>query len=416
MDNIIAGLDIGTSKVSAVLAKASSNGIQILGVGISPNNGMKKGVVVDIESTTKAVEQAMDQLRNMTNMEVDSVFINISGGHVTLFENRGVIAVTREDREITGEDVRRVMQAARIFALPPEKEIVDVIPIQFIVDGYDEIRDPVGMFGTRLEVDASIVTCNSTTLQNLIRSVERAGLDIEGVVIEPLALGEVLLTRDEKELGVVVIDVGAGKTEYSVFESGILKSSGFIPVGGDSITNDLAVGLRMSFGEAENLKKQYGVVKPEYSQCSTVPVKGIADGGTREVSIEEFCEIIEARVYEIFFLVNRELLKSGIKDTLSSGVVITGGGVSFLKGSKEVVQEIMNLPVRIGIPEYIGVSSPVYSSGVGIVKYLAGRKYYYGGEIESTPKKTRMFGRQKSKQGQKGGALTRIKDFLDEYF
>lgn len=262
MDNIIAGLDIGTSKVSAVLAKASSNGIQILGVGISPNNGMKKGVVVDIESTTKAVEQAMDQLRNMTNMEVDSVFINISGGHVTLFENRGVIAVTREDREITGEDVRRVMQAARIFALPPEKEIVDVIPIQFIVDGYDEIRDPVGMFGTRLEVDASIVTCNSTTLQNLIRSVERAGLDIEGVVIEPLALGEVLLTRDEKELGVVVIDVGAGKTEYSVFESGILKSSGFIPVGGDSITNDLAVGLRMSFGEAENLKKQYGVVKP----------------------------------------------------------------------------------------------------------------------------------------------------------
>lgn len=299
---------------------------------------------------------------------------------------------------------------------PPEKEIVDVIPKQFIVDGYDEIRDPVGMFGTRLEVDASIVTCNSTTLQNLIRSVERAGLDIEGVVIEPLALGEVLLTRDEKELGVVVIDVGAGKTEYSVFESGILKNSGVIPVGGDSITNDLAVGLRMSFGEAENLKKQYGVVKPEYSQCSTVPVKGIADGGTREVSIEEFCEIIEARVYEIFFLVNRELLKSGIKDTLSSGVVITGGGVSFLKGSKEVVQEIMNLPVRIGIPEYIGVSSPVYSSGVGIVKYLAGRKYYYGSEIESTPKKTRLFGRQKSKQGQKGGALTRIKDFLDEYF
>ncbi len=416
MDNLIAGLDIGTSKVSAVLAKASSNGIQILGVGISPNNGMKKGVVVDIESTTKAVEQAMDQLRHMTNMEVDSAYINISGGHVTLFENRGVIAVTREDREITGEDVRRVMQAARIFALPPEKEIVDVIPKQFIVDGYDEIRDPVGMFGTRLEVDASIVTCNSTTLQNLIRSVERAGLDIEGVVIEPLALGEVLLTRDEKELGVVVIDVGAGKTEYSVFESGILKNSGVIPVGGDSITNDLAVGLRMSFGEAENLKKQYGVVKPEYSQCSTVPVKGIADGGTREVSIEEFCEIIEARVYEIFFLVNRELLKSGIKDTLSSGVVITGGGVSFLKGSKEVVQEIMNLPVRIGIPEYIGVSSPVYSSGVGIVKYLAGRKYYYGSEIESTPKKTRLFGRQKSKQGQKGGALTRIKDFLDEYF
>jgi cell division protein FtsA len=416
MDNIIAGLDIGTSKVSAVLAKLGSSGIQILGVGISPNNGVKKGVVVDIESTTMAVEQAVEQLCNMTNMEVDSVFINISGGHVNLYENRGVIAVTREDREITGEDVRRVMQAARIFALPPEKEIVDVIPLQFIVDGYDEIRDPVGMFGTRLEMDAGIVTCSSTTLQNLIRSVQRAGLNIEGVVAEPLALGEVLLTKDEKELGVLIIDVGAGKTEYSVFENGMLKSSGFIPVGGDSITNDLAVGLSISYGEAENLKKQYGIVKPGYVQQETVPVKGIADGDQREVSVEEFCEIIEARVYEIFFLVNRELVKSGIKNALSSGVVITGGGVSFLKGCKEVAQEVTGLPVRIGIPEYIGVSSPVYSSGVGIVKYLAGRKHYYPGELKGVSKKAALFGKPKNRQIQKGGTLNRIKDFLDEYF
>ncbi|MDD2573459.1 MAG: cell division protein FtsA [Firmicutes bacterium] len=416
MDNIIAGLDIGTSKVSAVLAKLDSNGIRILGVGISPNNGVKKGVVVDIESTTMAVEQAVEQLKNMTNMEVDSVFINISGGHVTLYQNRGVIAVTGEDREITGEDVRRVMQAARIFALPPEKEIVDVIPLQFIVDGYDEIRDPVGMFGTRLEMDAGIVACSSTTLQNLIRSVERADLNIVGVVAEPLALGEVLLTKDEKELGVLVIDVGAGKTEYSVFENGMLKNSGFIPLGGDSITNDLAVGLRISFGEAENLKKQYGIVKQEYAGQETVPVKGIADGSQREIGIEELCEIIEARVYEIFFLVNRELIKSGIKPKLSSGVVVTGGGVSFLKGCKEVAQEVMGLPVRIGIPEYIGVSSPVYSSGVGIVKYVTGRKHYYPGEMEGASKKTTLFGKPKTRKAQKGGALNRLKDFLDEYF
>lgn len=416
MDNIIAGLDIGTSKVSAVLAKTSSKGLQVLGVGISQNDGVKKGVVVDIESTTKAVEQAVDQLRNMTNMEIDSVFINISGGHATLFENRGVIAVTREDKEITGEDVRRVMQSARIFALPPEKEIIDVIPKQFIVDGYDEIRDPIGMFGTRLEVDACIVTCSSTTLQNLVRSVERAGLDIAGVVIEPLALGEVLLTNDEKELGVTVIDVGAGKTEYSVFENGLLKSSGFIPVGGDSITNDLAVGLRVSFGEAEKLKKQYGLVKPEYSQQTSIQVKSIAEDSPREIGIDELCEIIEARVYEIFFLVNRELVKSGIKNKLSSGVVVTGGGVSFLRGCKEVVHEVMGLPVRIGVPEYIGVSSPVYSSGVGIVKYLAGRKHYYSSETEGTSKKSWYFGKQKNKQVQKGKTLDRIKDFFDEYF
>lgn len=407
MDNVIAGLDIGTSKVSAVLAKPSSSGVQILGVGISPNSGVKKGVVVDIEGTAMAVKQAMDQLQHMTNMEVGSVFINISGGHITLYKNRGVIAVTDEDREITEEDVRRVMQAARIFALPQEKEIIDIIPFQYIVDGYDEIRDPVGMFGTRLEIDASIVACNSTTLQNLIRSVERAGLNIEGVVAEPLALGEVLLSKDEKELGALIIDVGAGKTEYSVFEDGTLKDSGFIPIGGDSITNDLAVGLRISFAEAEKLKKQYGVVKPEYAQQEAILVKGITDDSQRQVNIEDLCEIIEARVYEIFFLVNRELIKSGIKERLSSGAVVTGGGVSFLKGSKEIAQEITGLPVRIGIPEYIGVSSPVYSSGVGIVRYLVGKKHYYPGEMERTTK---------IRQKRRGGALNRLKDFWDEYF
>lgn len=416
MDSIIAGLDIGTSKISAVLAKSSSNGVQILGVGISPNNGVKKGVVVDIESTAAAIKQAIDQLQHMTNMEVNSVFINISGGHITLYENRGVVAVTAENREITGEDVKRVMMAAKIFALPPEKEVIDIVPLQFIVDGYDEIRDPVGMFGTRLEIDAGIIACNSTTLRNLIRSVERAGLNIKGIVAEPLALGEVLLSRDEKELGVLIIDVGAGKTEYSVFEGGILKGSGFIPVGGDSITNDLAVGLRISFNEAENLKKQYGVIKPEYMQQETMHVKGIAEDDERQISVEDFCEIVEARVYEIFFLVNREIIKSGIKTRLTSGVVITGGGVSFLKGNKEVAQEVTGLPVRIGIPEYIGVSSPVYSSGVGIVRYLAGRKHYYPGEIEGVSKNVMLYGKSRAKQRQKGSTLNRIKDFLDEYF
>jgi cell division protein FtsA len=415
MENIIAGLDIGTSKVSAVLAKVSSKGFHVLGVGISPNNGMKKGVVVDIDSTTKAVEQAIEQLQNMTNMEVNSVFINISGGHAVLYENRGVIAVTREDREIIREDVMRVMQSAKIFALPPEKEVVDVIPRQFIVDGYDEIRDPIGMFGTRLEVDASIVACSSTALQNLVRSVERAGLDILGVVTEPLALGEVLLTTDEKELGVVIVDVGAGKTEYSVFENGILRSSDFIPVGGDSITNDLAVGLRISFSEAENLKKQYGLVKAEYIEQETIPIRDITEDSTREIGMDELCEIIEARVYEIFFLVNRELVKSGIKSKLSSGVVVTGGGVSFLKGSKEVAQEVMGMPVRIGIPEYIGVNSPVYSSGVGIAKYVAGRKHYYQDEGDGASRKPKYFGK-KSRQAQKGSTLDKIKSFFEEYF
>jgi cell division protein FtsA len=418
MDNIIASLDIGTSKVSAVLGKIGSNGLQqVLGVGISANNGMRKGIVVDIDSTTRAIEQAVEQLQNMTNMEINSVYINISGGHASLYQNRGVIAVTREDREITVEDVRRVMQSARVFAMPPDREIVDVIPNQFIVDGYDEIRDPVGMFGTRLEVDACIVACSSTTLQNLVRSVERAGLDISGVVIEPLALGEVLLTPDERDLGVVVIDVGAGKTEYSVFENGLLKTSSIIPVGGDNITNDLAVGLRVPFSEAESLKRKYGFAKVQFAEeDNPISVKNIGEEYTREITVEEFAEIVEARVYEIFFLVNRELIKCGIKPRLSAGAVITGGGVSFLKGSKEIAQEVMGLPVRIGIPDYIGVSSPVYSSGVGIIRYIAGRKYYHREDSDKTTRRMGLFGRSRSKQSQKGRTFDKIKNLIDEYF
>jgi len=417
MSNFIAGMDIGTSKVSVVLGKADTNGVQVLGMGISPNNGMKKGVIVDIDSTAKAIEQAVEQLQNMTDMDIDSVYINISGGHASLFKNRGVIAVTREDREITPDDVRRVIQSAKVFALPPDKEIIDVIPRQFIVDGYDEIRDPVGMFGTRLEVDAEIVACNSTTLQNLIRSVARTGLQIEGVVLEPFAISEVLLTPDEKELGVAVIDVGAGKTEFSIFENGLLKSSDLIPVGGDNVTNDLAIGLRISLNEAENLKKQYGYAMASLAEDDlSIQVKSIGEEVRREISIEEFAGIIEARVYEIFFLINRELMKKGIKPGLSAGVVITGRGVSFLKGSREIAQGVMGLPVRIANPEKAGFSSLVYSSGFGIIKYVAGRRYFYTKEEENPGKKSSLFGKAKNRQIQKGKMMDKLKEFLDEYF
>lgn len=417
MSNLIAGMDIGTSKVSVVLGKIDVNGIQVMGVGISPNNGMKKGVIVDIDSTARAIEQAVEQLQNMANIDIDSVYINISGGHASLFKNRGVIAVTKEDREITGDDVRRVIQSAKVFALPPDKEIIDVIPRQFIVDGYDEIRDPVGMFGTRLEVDASIVACNSTTLQNLVRSVTRTGLEIDGVVLEPFAISEVLLTPDEKELGVVIIDVGAGKTEYSIFENGILKSSAIIPVGGDNITNDLAVGLRVSFNEAENLKKEHGYAMASLlEEDLNIRVNSIGEEAARDISTQEFIDIIEARVYEIFFLINRELMKQGVKPGLSAGAVITGGGVSFLKGSKEIAQQVLGLPVRIGTPEKAGITSLAYSSGFGIIKYVAGRRYFYQTEEESKAKKTGLFGKQKSRQGQKGNMMDKLKDFFDEYF
>ncbi len=417
MGNLVAGMDIGTSKVSVVLGKMGVNGLQVLGVGISPNNGMKKGVIVDIDSTARAIEQAVEQLQNMTNIDIESVYINISGSHASLFKNRGVIAVTREDREITRDDVRRVIQSAKVFALPPDKEIIDVIPRQFIVDGYDEIRDPVGMFGTRLEADAFIIACNSTTLQNLVRSVTRTGLGIDGIVLEPFAAGEVLLTPDEKELGVAIIDVGAGKTEFSIFENGILKVSESIPVGGDNITNDLAVGLRISFNEAEKLKKQYGyALASMVDEHLNIQVNSIGEEAPRDISVEEYTDIIEARVYEIFFLVNRELMKKGIKSGLSAGVVVTGGGASYLKGCREIAQQVLNLPVRTGVPENVGITSLAYSSAFGIIKYVAGRKFYYNEDDEAAGKKLGLFGRQKGRQRQKGQMIDKIKDFLDEYF
>jgi cell division protein FtsA len=416
MNEVTVGLDIGTSKVCTILGQLNkSNQLQILGVGTAQCKGIKKGVVVDIDSVAQTIKESVIQAERMSDMEVKSVFINIPGGHVTLIKNRGIIAVSGDEREITREDVERVLQEVRIGAIPVDREIIGVIPLQFIVDEYQNIKDPVGMAGVRLEVEAYIITAAASAVQNLIRCVERCNIDVAGIVIDPLASGQVILTRDEKELGVALIDIGGETTDISIFIDSTLVYTKLIPVGGMHITNDISIGLKIPAVDAEQLKRQYG-----YASVSLVPTDGdipVSSQGISQkkmVNNKELVDIIEARVQEIFCLVQRELEASGFLGRIPGGVVITGGGTSFLKGVLEISSSIIGLPVRIGIPQFIGVASPVYSAATGIVKYILSCQKY----DPSLLHEERMIGtRLKKKTSEKDEkVINRIKNFLTDFF
>ncbi len=372
MNELITGIDIGTSKICTIISQINKNGeIEIRGVGVSPCKGLKKGVVIDVDETVKGIRNSVSQAEHMANVGVDKVFINMAGGHVNFIKNKGIIAVTGENKEITKHDVERVIEAAKVIAIPADKEIIDVIPIQYIIDGYDEIRDPLGMIGTRLEVDTNIVIASTTSVENLVRCIRKADLEVGGIIVSPLAESEVLLSKDEKELGACILDIGAGTTDISVFKDGRIIYSKLLPVGGDHITNDLAVGLKISLEEAENLKRQYGFAMSDMvDENEEIDVKVIGNQSSVKVKARDICEIIEARTNEIIMLTNKNLIESGLKSSISTGVVLTGGGLSQIKGSMDLTRKILNLPVRIGSPDYIGVSLPTYSAAVGIIKYV----------------------------------------------
>ncbi|MDI6602439.1 MAG: cell division protein FtsA [Thermoanaerobacteraceae bacterium] len=376
MNEIITGIDIGTSKICTIISQMNKNGeVEIRGVGVSPCSGLRKGVVVDIDETVKSIKNSVNQAEHMANVEVKKVFINIAGGHASFVKNKGIIAVTGENKEITKHDIERVIEAAKVIAIPADKEIIDVIPIQYIIDGYDEIRDPIGMIGIRLEVDANIVISSTTSVENLTRCIRKANLEVGGIIVSPLAESEVLLSKDEKELGVCILDVGAGTTDISVFKEGTIVYSKLLPVGGDHITNDIAVGLKVSLTEAERLKRQYGFAMSDMvDEDEEININVIGSQSPVKVKVKEICEIIEARIHEIIMLTNKNLIESGLKSSISTGVVLTGGGLSQIKGSIELSKKILNLPVRIGSPDYIGVSLPTYSVAVGIIKYVERHK------------------------------------------
>ncbi|WP_353892200.1 cell division protein FtsA [Proteinivorax hydrogeniformans] len=365
--SIVASLDIGTSNTRVIVGEISEDrNVNIIGIGRSESLGLRKGTIVDLDNTVRSIREAIEQAERMVGMNIDSVYVGVSSAHVQVMKNRGVVAVSSEDKEITRQDYDRVLDGAGVVAMPPELEIIEIVPTNFIVDGYDGIKDPIGMIGVRLEVDALIMMCKSTILKNLTKCVERAGLDIRGLVVNNLASANVALNEDEKELGAVLIDIGGGTTEISVFQHGALAKKSVIPIGGGHISSDISQGLKVSLAEGEKIKLKYGTtIYPEGTsnkfEVTTVGKK------TEEISADSLIGIIEPRVQEIFYMVNKELLEMGLEDELPGGVVLTGG-VASLEGIDSIAQVQLGNSVRIYQPEFIGVADPTYTTGVGIIQ------------------------------------------------
>lgn len=371
-DNLIVGLDIGTTKICAIVGNVTDDGIDVVGIGTSPSNGLRKGVVINIESTVASIKKAIEEAELMAGCEIKSVYAGVAGGHIKGINSDGVIAI--KNREVNQDDVRRVIEAAKAINIPMDREVIHILPQEFIVDEQDGIREPLGMSGVRLEAKVHIVTGAVTSAQNIVKSCNRAGLDVADIVLEQLASAEAVLSSDEKELGVCLVDIGGGTTDIAIFVDGAIKYTSVISLGGNHLTNDIAVGLRTPMAEAEKIKRNHGCcLSALVGKDEKIEVPSVGGRKPRELSRSVLCEILGPRVEELFSLVNREIVKSGFEDAVASGVVITGGS-SILDGMPELAEQIFNLPVRRGLPQRIGgltdvVSSPAYSTGVGLVIY-----------------------------------------------
>ena len=371
-ENLIVGLDIGTTKICAIVGAMTDEGLDVVGIGTSPSRGLRKGVVINIESTVNAIRKAIQEAELMAGCEIKSVFAGIAGGHIKGINSQGVIAI--KNREVTTEDVRRVIDAAKALAIPMDREVIHILPQEFIIDDQDGIKEPLGMSGVRLEARVHIVTGAVASAQNIIKSCNKAGVDVGDIVLEQLASSEAVLTPDEKDLGVALVDVGGGTTDIAIFVDGAIKHTSVLSLGGNHLTNDIAVGLRTPTAEAEKIKQVSGCcLASMVGKDETIEVPSVGGREPRILSRQLLAEILEPRVEEIFTLVNREIVKSGFEDLIASGVVLTGGS-AILPGMPELAEQIFDLPVRRGTPTDIGgltdvVNSPIYATGVGLLKY-----------------------------------------------
>ncbi|MEW6410531.1 MAG: cell division protein FtsA [Nitrospirota bacterium] len=389
-NDLVVGLDIGTTKVCAIVGEIRNESIDIIGIGSHPSRGLKKGVVVNIEGTVDSIRRAVEEAELMSGEDIRSVYVGIAGGHIKGFNSRGVIAI--KDKEIKESDIKRVIDAAAAVSIPVDREILHVLPREYIIDEQEGIKEPLGMSGVRFEAEVHIVTGAVTLVQNLIRSCQKAGLDVMDIVLQPLASGEAVLSNEEKELGVVVIDLGGGTTDIAIFLEGGIWHTGVLAVGGNNFTNDIAIGLRTPSIEAEKIKKKYGCAYTELvREDETIEVPGVGGRLPRILQRRNLSEIIQPRAEEIFELVMREIKRTGYEDMIASGAVITGG-TAIMEGIPEVAEQVLDLPVRRGIPANIGglvdvVSNPMYATGVGLVFYGAGeakesmRKRFSGDNI-----------------------------------
>jgi cell division protein FtsA len=371
----IVGIDIGTKKVTVLIgAVTDERKIEVIGIGTADSQGLRKGVVVNLDATSDAIRKAQEEAELMAGVKINAAFIGISGAHIKSFNSRGVVAVSGKNRVISRDDIRRAIEQSKAVSIPPDREILHVIPQEYVVDEQDGIKDPLGMNGIKLEVNVHIVTGAIMLVQNLRTCVERAGIQIEKIVLNQIATSEAVLTHDEMELGVGLIDIGAGTTEVAIFERGSLWYTSIIPLGGDNFTNDIAVGLRTAIPDAEKIKKKFGcVIAPAGDEQETVEVPSVSGRKPRVLSRQLLAEIIQPRAEEIFRLVDTDIKRMGYEKSLNSGLVLTGG-TALLEGLEEVAEEIFDLPVRRGEPSGLGglmdrVRTPEYSTAVGLLHY-----------------------------------------------
>jgi cell division protein FtsA len=369
--NLLVALDIGTSKIVTLVAEVTpEDTLNLIGMGSHPSRGLKKGVVVNIESTVNAIQRSLEEAELMADAKIREVITGIAGSHIKSFNSHGMVAI--KDKEVSQYDIDRVIETARAVNIPMEQQVLHILEQEFIIDGQGGVRQPLGMSGMRLEVKVHIVTGAVSAAQNIMKCVRRCGLEVSDLMLQPLASADAVLLDDERDLGVCLVDVGGGTTDIAVFTDGAIKHTSVIPIAGDQITNDIAMALRTPTKDAEELKIAHGVALRQLASSSEmIEVPGVGDRGPRELSRQTLAEVIEPRVEELYSLIQRELRSSGLEELLSSGIVITGGS-SMMRGMVELGEEVFHMPVRVGLPNYTGalaevVRSPRYSTGMGLL-------------------------------------------------
>lgn len=402
-ERVFVGLDIGTTKIAAVVARLDEyNTLNIAGVGTFPSHGLRRGVIINIEKTVQSIKKVLEQAQLMSGCHIDHIYAGIAGDHIRSINSKGVIAVGGKDKIITQNDLDRVVDAAKAIALPMDREIIHILPQEFIVDDQDGIKDPVGMAGTRLECEVHIVTASAASVQNIVNCVKQAGYSVEEIVLEPYASSLAVLNHDELDLGVAIMDIGGGTTDIAVFLDGSIRFTSVLGLGGEHVTNDLSHGLRTPMDQAEEIKKKHGcALQSMVSEDEHVMVSGIHGRAPREIARSVLSAIIEPRMEEMFTMVLSELEKSGVYDSLAAGIVLTGGA-SLLPGTEELAERVIGIPAKIGTPIVSGglvetVKSPIFSTSVGLIQYAVKRKPEMG-------------------SSGKGGILKKLVDQIKDYF
>jgi len=402
----VVGLDIGTSKVAAIVGEINPEGeLEIVGIGTHPSHGLKKGVVINIESTVQSIQRAVEEAELMSGRQIDSVYAGIAGSHIRSINSHGIVAVRDRDREVYPQDVERVIDAAQAMAIPADQKILHILPQEYIIDNQEGIKEPLGMSGVRLEAKVHLVTCAVNAAQNIEKCIERCGLTVNDIILEQLASSYAVLTDDERDLGVCLVDIGGGTTDIAVFTDGAIRHTAVIPIAGDQVTNDIAMALRTPTQYAEDIKMKYACALTQLARADeTIKVPGVGDKPMKELSRQALAEVVEPRYDELFTLIQAELRRSGFEELVASGIVLTGGA-SKMEGVIDLAEEIFHMPVSLGLPRNVVglkdiVRNPVYATGVGLLQYGKQRE-------EEIPGRGRL---------RRSGMFNRVRKWLSENF